>query len=485
MTLPAFVVMGLGSASFLAYFSTEAWLYAAVFQSTLLYPAWVGHWFFQKKFGWRRATLAFPLLCTVTDWLQNLMPHSLQTNALAHVQGNMPWLIQYVEWTGVWGATFWVALCNVLIARAVDEWQHHRGNLSEGWWGSPTAAFFAKKLGWKMALLFGLPLLHAAWVFNSPTPASPPGGATHARVSLLQTNTDSYATADSALLSSILIELLTLADSAVCSGQPDLLVMPESAVPVPLFQDSLLLSYLRRGILKWETSVALGFSEPADPADSIVFFNTSYIFTPALAAHWDSLGVRRSDLAAYSKRKPMPFTEFVPYADWLGLEGKIQPLSGRTVQAGENLVVFGFPDSTGREMKTAAAICWEQMFPAEMAEMAERGAQFFTQMNNDGWFYDSPGSVILLNINRFRAIENRRSIARCSNSGISTFIDPFGNLYGTLPRLQAAVGTEAVALRNDLTFFTRWKNWFAKACLLALGLMVLGAMHGTNKRKSV
>jgi apolipoprotein N-acyltransferase len=381
--------------------------------------------------------------------------------------GNFCELIQYVEWTGVWGATFWVVICNVIIATAVDEWQHRQRHLSQSGGNWIAVSFFTKKLGWKMALLFGLPLLHAAWVFREN---EMPGRQVN--VALLQTNTDSYAPNDSAKLTKTLLELLTLADSASRTSRPDLLVVPESAIGAPLFGDSILLHYLRRGVLKWQTSIALGFAEPASPGDG-TFFNQAFLFTPALAALWDSLGVRREDLATFAKRKPMPFTEFVPYADWLGLTGKIQPLNGSTVLPGGEVIVFGFPDSTGSKIKTGTAICWEQMFPAEMAALAEQGAQFFTQMNNDGWFYDSPGSVILLNINRFRAIENRRSIARCSNTGISTFIDPYGNLYGALPRHQPATGTQAVALNEELTLFTRWKNWLPKMCLAGLAFAAL------------
>ena len=85
-----------------------------------------------------------------------------------------------------------------------------------------------------------------------------------------------------------------------------------------------------------------------------------------------------------------------------------------------------------------------------------------------GWFGNSVGQTLLLNMNRMRAIENRRTIARVSNTGISTFIDPFGRLYGTLAAHTEAVGTEGVVLNSELTFFTKYKAWLPKLCCLTL-----------------
>ena len=160
--------------------------------------------------------------------------------------------------------------------------------------------------------------------------------------------------------------------------------------------------------------------------------------------------------------------EMMPYGDLLDIKGKVLPIGGGEVLQGHEPFVFSFPDRYDHETKTSATICWEQFFPETQAELTRNGAEFLSQMNNDGWFGNSSGGSQLLNMNRLRAIENRRTIARCSNTGVSGFIDPFGRLYGQLNPQTEAINTEGVVLNRDLTIFTQYGDWFPKGLLLLL-----------------
>jgi apolipoprotein N-acyltransferase len=178
-------------------------------------------------------------------------------------------------------------------------------------------------------------------------------------------------------------------------------------------------------------------------------------------------------LKVYHKQNPLPIAEMMPYGDVLGIKGSVLPFGGGEVLQGNEAHVFSFPDRFDTEIKTSATICWEQFFPETQAELTKQGAQFLTQMNNDGWFGSSSGGAQLLNMNRLRAIENRRTIARCSNTGISGFVDAFGRLYGQLTPQKEGINTEGVALNGELTIFSQYGNWFPKGLLLLLMLFFI------------
>jgi apolipoprotein N-acyltransferase len=130
------------------------------------------------------------------------------------------------------------------------------------------------------------------------------------------------------------------------------------------------------------------------------------------------------------------------------------------MEKGDKLVVFNYKNFTGENLKVALSICWEQMYPEKIAALVSQKAEFIVFMNNDSWFGYSPGSKQLLNISRLRAIENRKAIARCSNGGISCFIDPFGNIYGEIPWFKADISTQKLKANQKWSFYTKYPFGF-------------------------
>jgi len=57
-------------------------------------------------------------------------------------------------------------------------------------------------------------------------------------------------------------------------------------------------------------------------------------------------------------------------------------------------------------------------------------ADFFVNMSNDGIFQRNRAEVWHASMSAFRAVEARAGIARCSNTGISGFVKPTGEMYG-------------------------------------------------------
>lgn len=437
----------------LNYYSIEAYLIGVFSQFYFFVFPLIGFYFLKKRFGWKKALLLLPFVWTLTDWLAHLAPHGTQVYLLPYTQANNTWLVQFIDKTGMWGITFWVIMMNVLIVNFIETKSKKKLLLSSFW--------------------LILPLIYGLYV-SVLNPRSAIGTANRkSKVSIIQTNLDSYSK-DSTIIQQTFKEIISLSDSAVRTTKPDLLILPETAIPVPLFQDKALLNFTKNTIANWQTSVAIGFVEFPDSTKKHIFRNNALVFTPQLAMFWDSLKIKAQDVKVYQKRYGLPFIELTPYFE-------TQPTAGGSaMERGTEPYTFNYANLAGDKFKVALTICWEQMFPHRMAELVNDNAEFIALMNNDAWFKKSGGAKQLLAFTRLRAIENRRTIARCSNGGISCFVDPFGRIYGKIPWFTENISSQDVLTVSKKSFYTQHPHFFV--ILLGTVMAYLLAYFTLKKR---
>ena len=113
--------------------------------------------------------------------------------------------------------------------------------------------------------------------------------------------------------------------------------------------------------------------------------------------------------------------------------------------------------------------------------MLFRSANFLIIITNDAWFGRTSAPYQHNQIAVFRAIENRRDIARCANTGISSFIDKYGRVRKATPIFEPAIITDQVAVEYDKTFYTRYGNFFIHLVIA----ITLGFIFYTSIRKFV
>ena len=105
--------------------------------------------------------------------------------------------------------------------------------------------------------------------------------------------------------------------------------------------------------------------------------------------------------------------------------------------------------------------------------MAKNGATLLINITNDAWFGKTSGPYQHFSMTVFRAVENRRALARSANTGISGFIDPAGRILASTPLLEEAVMTRPLPLLNQKTVYTRFGDIFAWACLAVVLFAIL------------
>ena len=124
---------------------------------------------------------------------------------------------------------------------------------------------------------------------------------------------------------------------------------------------------------------------------------------------------------------------------------------------------------SGREIKVAKlsygnlglSICYDIRFPILYRKLVKKGADFLIIQANDGWLGTSAGPFQHFAQAKLRAIENRVSIVRGGNTGISGFILPNGEVMTKTSLGKQVIIKERLPIYNAGTFYTFYGDVFA------------------------
>ncbi len=241
------------------------------------------------------------------------------------------------------------------------------------------------------------------------------------------------------------------------SGSPGLIIWPES--PAPFFIAD---PRLRRQLaaLAQETNSSLivgslGQAESQGSAHSSQLLNSALVITP-----------QGNILGQYDKIHLVPFGEYIPFQSLLFFATKLTREVGDFARGTERKVF----DVNG--IKVGVFICYESVFPGEIHQFANNGAQVFINISNDGWYGETSAPFQHLDMSRMRAIENHRWLLLSTNSGTTASIDPVGRV---VKKAERNVRTALVApfdIDNETTFYGRYGDFFAWLCVV-ISLVVL------------
>ncbi len=137
------------------------------------------------------------------------------------------------------------------------------------------------------------------------------------------------------------------------------------------------------------------------------------------------------ELQTYRKRHLVIFGETIPFVDSMPFLKSIYEQQsgtkyGGSFTAGDSLEPL--PIQAGGTMIGAIpTVCFEDSVARLTRKFVRPGPQVIINVTNDGWFKESPAAAQHFANARFRAIELRRPMLRCANSGVSAAIDSTGS----------------------------------------------------------
>ncbi len=409
---------------------------------------------------WKRA--AWPLLCaaawTALEMARGRFLGGFPWNFLAASQYRLLPLIQIASLTGVFGVSFlmvWfsAALGGAMLALA-------RRPATAEIWGQA-----------------GLPLVALAAVvgFGMTKVASIPVPARQLKVALVQPSIPQTLIWDETENAARFREVIALSESALASN-PDLLLWPESAVPDlgPDYQQAIARLLARHPA--W--LIFSGDAAETLPSGQTNYYNSAFLVSAA--------GQVR---AVYHKRRLVIFGEYIPLARWLPFLKGLTPIeSGYT--AGVSPVPF---DLTQPAAHTSVLICFEDMFPEEARQHVQPDTDFLINLTNDGWFGNGPAQWQQAAGAVFRAVENGLPLVRCSNNGLTCWIDAQGRTRQILEAGGGIYGPGFISSeiplrqpgRGGRTLYNRFGDWFAWSCSVLSGGLLLAGLRRRGRSDSI
>lgn len=221
--------------------------------------------------------------------------------------------------------------------------------------------------------------------------------------------------------------------------RPDLIVWPETAVPLALEDADFVFERISEAA---QAPVLLGIQR----------FQGTRMFNSAALIGTDGQVVQ-----VYDKHHLVPFGEYLPLGDVLSDFG----LRGFAARDGNGFAAGPGPRLMDLGPKIGAAlplICYEVVFPNDINAAPDRPA-LLLQITNDAWFGTFSGPYQHLAQARLRAIEQGLPLARAANTGVSAMIDPLGRITAQIPLGQAGYVDAVLPRPSETTLYRQTGDW--------------------------
>lgn len=433
-----------------------------------LFPfIWVGYEFFDNE--WQ---FAFP-------WLELGNTETYNLNR-----------IQYIEFTGIHGTTFLICAATVLLYLLIS-------NIYKKKWKLSSPASIALYFSILAILLF--PNFYSASRLSNPDNLKYFNLSDSSKVvntAIVQTNVDAFKKWDLKAQDKVVDTYVEWLHNGL-KFSPDMLVLHETATPFYFLEDVNLLKSKRFFDLvdSSKTFLTMGIphkyyypdtipappdhrtSEPSKRKFDV--FNSAILIEP---------GKFHKDLTIHKKVKLVPFSERMPYQEKVPFAKKWFTwgvgISGW--QLGNDTNVFVLKDKEKNiDTKFATLICYESVFSDFVTQFTKRGAEYFIIVTNDGWWGNTSGPYQHNQYAVLRAIENRKWIVRCAQTGVSCFIDPLGSMYDEIPYWSTGVVHRNIVGNTERTFFSENGDIIGRVGYYIAALSLLGSIVGYVYRRKL
>jgi len=384
-------------------------------------------------------------------------------------------LVQWYEYTGVYGGTVWIWASNILVFLVyigLRERQNKKRRL---------------KLISSWVILIIAPLTFSLYRYYTYQEQSNPSN-----IVVVQPNIDPYAKETTMPAQKQLQILIHLSDSL---GQPntEFFIWPETALDDPINEDHIrhnilflqaqhFLNKYRNGNLLTGAETYKVYNSDATSSATYVPENKIWVDDFNTAVNIEN----SAEVQFYHKSKLVPGAEALPFGSALSfLKPVFEHLGGATGSYGAQKEPGVFYSQSG--IGVTPAICYETLWGDWIARSVKKGSQFIAIITNDGWWENTPGKDQHFDYAKLRAIETRRWVCQSANTGISAFINQRGDVVQQTRWWVATAIKQDINLNSDITFYVEYGDFIARlGSLLAIfAILFMVFRIVTKKRKPV
>jgi len=357
-------------------------------------------------------------------------------------------LIQISDVFGVYGVSFVIVMANAVIFFCLLYLK------KEKWQGQPIKAWHTAislfVMVFVVALVLGYGHIRLKATDKMMTEAD------KLNVAVIQGNIDQAAKWDLKFRTGTIDKYIRLSEQ-VNNSHPDLIVWPETATPFYFKYNIEMTKMILQAIRAINTHFVVG-SPTVEFSDSEEqYFNSAYLVTPD------------GDIAARNDKVHLvPFGEYVPFKKWLPFINHLVAQVGefKTGKKGDTL--------KWTSADIGVLICYEVIFSELARESVINNAGLLVNITNDAWFGNTSAPYQHFSMAVFRAVENKRSLVRAANTGISGFIDPAGRVLSQSGLSEeAAMMCPVPVIKNQTTIYTRYGNLLVLGCFLVTALIII------------
>lgn len=281
--------------------------------------------------------------------------------------------------------------------------------------------------------------------------------ASFIKVALIQGNIPQEIKNSARLYASDILDIYEKLQTKAINEKPDLIIWPESSFPRTLKKEIKMLSPAPKANI---ASVIGATSYGYDENDHGHYHNSAFLID------YDGHVIKR-----YDKTHLVPFGEYVPWP-MSGIVDKVVPGMG-AFKPGNSFEPIYIPLNSEQKIPVGVTVCYEGIFPEITRAYAKNGARLLINLTNDAWYGFSSAPYQHLLMYRLRAVESGLSFVRATNSGLTAYIDTYGNIRRDLGLFERGIQINEVSLNKKNTIYAAVGDLLPLTCLISFILAFL------------
>ncbi len=376
-----------------------------------------------------------------------------------------PMLVQWYEYTGVFGGSLWILLGNLVLFQIWNQY-----NAGKRPWG----------LGLRLAGLLLAPVGLSLYLFYNYEEKGKP-----VEIVVVQPNYEPHYVKFTVPRAQQVTRMVQLADSARTPATqyiayPEAVIhnfnidMPRAHPAIRTFEKhfednpglNLLIGISAFQVLPNDDKTSRAKRVYVNQRGDTTTYESSNIAA--------QLTIGSPEIPIYKKSKLVPGVEIFPFQEVLWpFKFIVEKVGGTAAGLASQPERSVFQSRAGN---IGPLICYESIFGEFVTAYVRAGAQALIVITNDGWWDDTPGHRQHLHFASLRAIETRKSIARAANTGVSAFIDQRGIIQETIPYNQTQALRGNLLFNDQLTIYVRWGNIISRIAAFLSGILLLNVL---------
>ena len=416
----------------------------------------------KKVLGYKRGYFALIFFWISMEYLHLHWELAWPWLTLGNVFATVPDIVQWYEYTGVLGGSLWVLILNILLFK---------------WWVSED-----KKKKWILPSIFIVVPLLFSFFYGIDQKTQP---YQTEEIVIVQPNVDPYKDKFNRDAQTQLDDFINLAKQKITKNTT-LLIGPETCLQETIWENKIGRS---QSVFKFQEL------QEEFPKLNILIGTSTYKFLGEKkeensrelreSGQWCNaynsaifFGVD-STISIYHKTKLVPGVEQIPYSFIFNVIADFTVnLGGTSGSLSKDNTIENFKY---KDVNILPLICYESIF-GDMN--TGKNSNIITIITNDGWWKNTSGYKQHFQYARLRAIEQRRSIVRSANTGISGVISPYGDVIEKTDWDEEIAINVKVQLNEKVTFYNRFGDYIGRIFSFVSLLLLFSAFVKSKTKKN-